>query len=71
MLLSLSGFLFEDDYQSQSLSFDQFCRVARSAGYGGIELRDKFEKHLPKGPEYIYIDAYMTKRRHLMKKDKK
>ena len=38
--------------------------------YGGIELRDKFEKHLPKGPEYIYIDAYMTKRRHLMKKDK-
>lgn len=39
MLLSLSGFLFEDEYRSQSVSFAEFCSIARSAGYGGVELR--------------------------------
>jgi sugar phosphate isomerase/epimerase len=40
MQLSLSGFLFEDDYSSQSLSFADFCALAQSAGYQGVELRD-------------------------------
>lgn len=40
MKVSLSGFLFEDDYTKQSLPFDQFCQVAKVAGYDGIELRD-------------------------------
>lgn len=39
MKLSLSGFLFEDDRTTQSVSFDRFCHIARSAGYTGIELR--------------------------------
>ena len=39
MLLALSGFLFEDRYRAQSVSFARFCRIARSAGYGGVELR--------------------------------
>lgn len=39
MLLSLSGFLFEDDYASQSVPFARFCEIAASTGYGGIELR--------------------------------
>ncbi|MDE0217787.1 MAG: TIM barrel protein [Spirochaetaceae bacterium] len=39
MLLALSGFLFEDRYRTQSVSFARFCRIARSAGYGGVELR--------------------------------
>ena len=39
MLLSLSGFLFEDDYRTQSVDLARFCRVAASAGYGGVELR--------------------------------
>jgi len=39
MLLSLSGFLFEDDYRSQSIPLPRFCRIAREAGYGGVELR--------------------------------
>ncbi|MBT4497719.1 MAG: sugar phosphate isomerase/epimerase [Gemmatimonadetes bacterium] len=39
MQLSLSGFLFEDKYQSQSLDFPSFCALARSAGYDGVELR--------------------------------
>ena len=39
MLLSLSGFLFEDVYRTQSVSFEQFCDIARSAGYQGVELR--------------------------------
>lgn len=39
MILSLSGFLFEDDYRSQSLDLPRFCALARSAGYDGVELR--------------------------------
>ena len=39
MLLSLSGFLFEDGYKTQSVSFEQFCDIVRSAGYQGVELR--------------------------------
>jgi len=39
MKLSLSGFLFENDYSSQSICFGDFCAVARSAGYDGVELR--------------------------------
>jgi len=39
MRLSLSGFLFEDEYRSQSLTFPTFCALARSAGYDGVELR--------------------------------
>lgn len=39
MELSLSGFLFEDDYQSQSIGFPEFCALARGLGYHGIELR--------------------------------
>ena len=39
MILSLSGFLFEDDYKSQSVSFAGFCRIARESGYDGVELR--------------------------------
>ena len=40
MKLTLSGFLFEDGYATQSLGFDRFCALARSAGYAGVELRD-------------------------------
>ena len=36
--------------------------------YGGIELREKFIRNLPKGPEYIFLDAFMTKRRHRLKR---
>lgn len=39
MQLSLSGFLFEDDYSSQSVSFARFCSLASNAGYDGVELR--------------------------------
>jgi len=39
MQLSLSGFLFEDDYASQSMRFPDFCALAHSAGYDGVELR--------------------------------
>lgn len=39
MRLSLSGFLFEDSYTSQSVTFPEFCEIARSAGYDGVELR--------------------------------
>ena len=39
MRLSLSGFLFEDEYRSQSLTFSALCALARSAGYDGVELR--------------------------------
>lgn len=39
MKLSLSGFLFEDNYTTQSLTFSRFCALARSAGYSGVELR--------------------------------
>lgn len=37
--LALSGFLFEDNYNSQSVSFEEFCSIANSAGYDGVELR--------------------------------
>lgn len=40
MKLSLSGFLFEDGYSSQSLDLTAFCGLAREAGYQGVELRD-------------------------------
>ena len=40
MILALSGFLFEDDYTSQSISFGEFCELASSAGYEAVELRD-------------------------------
>ena len=39
MLLSLSGYHFEDNYSSQSVSFPEFCSIAKSAGYQGVELR--------------------------------
>jgi len=39
MKLSLSGFLFEDNYKSQSVTFSEFCEIAKSAGYDGVELR--------------------------------
>ena len=39
MRLSLSGFLFEDDYTSQSCAFDEFCAIAAEADYEGVELR--------------------------------
>ena len=39
MTYSLSGFLFEDTYSAQLLSFDEFCRLARRLGYDGVELR--------------------------------
>ena len=39
VLLALSGFLFEERYRAQSVSLARFCRIARSAGYGGVELR--------------------------------
>ena len=39
MLLSLSGFLFEDDYRTQSISPEQFVETAAAAGYRGVELR--------------------------------
>lgn len=37
--LALSGFLFEDNYSTQSVEFEDFCRIAASAGYQGVELR--------------------------------
>ena len=39
MLLALSGFLFEDRYRAQSVSFARFCGIARAGGYRGVELR--------------------------------
>ena len=39
MRLSLSGFLFEDGYASLSLGFREFCALAKSIGYDGVELR--------------------------------
>jgi sugar phosphate isomerase/epimerase len=38
--IALSGFLFEDNYESQSISFDKFCRIAHVLGYDGVELRN-------------------------------
>jgi sugar phosphate isomerase/epimerase len=40
MLLSLSGFLFEDNYHTTSLSMESFLTLARNAGYSGVELRE-------------------------------
>lgn len=51
MKLALSGFLFEDGYASQSIGFDQFCVLARSAGYDGVELRDTQIKPDSTAPE--------------------
>lgn len=39
MRLSLSGFLFEDNYAGQSVPFDRFCAIAREAGCDAVELR--------------------------------
>jgi sugar phosphate isomerase/epimerase len=39
MLLSLSGFLFEDDYRTQSISVEDFVETAVEGGYHGVELR--------------------------------
>ena len=38
--------------------------------YGGIELGKNIEHSLPSGVEYHMLDAYMTKRRHLLSKKK-
>lgn len=54
MKLSLSGFLFEDGYASQSVAFDRFCALARSAGYEGIELRHSQVK--PDSPSALKSD---------------
>ncbi len=40
MKLSLSGFMFEDDYRSQSVSFADFATLAKEDGYEGVELRN-------------------------------
>ena len=40
ILFSLSSFLFEDNYSSQSVSFEKFCSIAHWAGYKGVELRE-------------------------------
>ena len=34
--------------------------------YGGVELKKKLGK-LPSTTEFVYVDGYTTKRRHLMK----
>ena len=39
MKLSLSGFLFEDNYQQQSVTFREFAELANTLGYSGMELR--------------------------------
>jgi sugar phosphate isomerase/epimerase len=39
MRLSLSGFLFEDDYEHQSVNYETFISTARESGYMGVELR--------------------------------
>jgi sugar phosphate isomerase/epimerase len=39
MTYSLSGFLFEQAYNAQSITFEEFCRLAVKLGYSGIELR--------------------------------
>ena len=41
MLLSLSGFLFDSGNPSELLPFADFCELAASSGYGGVELRQK------------------------------
>lgn len=39
MRFSLSGFLFEERYTTQSLRLEEFCSVAAGLGYDGVELR--------------------------------
>lgn len=38
MKISLSGFLFEENYR-ETIPFRQFCQIARTCGYDGVELR--------------------------------
>jgi sugar phosphate isomerase/epimerase len=40
MKTALSGFLFEDNYTSQSVDLPGFLALARGAGYDGVELRE-------------------------------
>ncbi len=48
MKLSLSGFLFEDDYKMQSLPFADFAELAKDYGYAGVELRNtQVSIHIP------------------------
>lgn len=57
MRLSLSGFLFEDNYNSQSFTSSKFCALAKSAGYEGVELRHT----------QVSLDTPKRKRRELLK----
>ena len=41
MNLSLSGFLFESGNESERQPFPAFCELAASAGYHGVELRQR------------------------------
>jgi len=55
MKFSLSGFLFEDNYRTTSLSFANFAKLANSAGYKGVELRKtQVNLHTPKALLYEY-----------------
>jgi len=58
MRLSLSGFLFEDNYTSQSLNFLEFCQLARSAGYDGVELRrTQINPRAPKAQRWKMLEV--------------
>jgi len=58
MELSLSGFLFEDGYSSQSLDLPAFCALARSAGYDGVELRrTQVSPDTPTGGRRLILSA--------------
>ena len=39
MTYSLSGFLFEEAYNVQSITLEEFCTLAAKLGYSGVELR--------------------------------
>jgi sugar phosphate isomerase/epimerase len=39
MRFALSGFLFEDKYDAQSVTFTEFCSLAKDAGYDSVDLR--------------------------------
>jgi sugar phosphate isomerase/epimerase len=56
MQLCLSGFLFEDNYSSQSVDLSGFCGIAKSAGYAGVELRGT-----QVGPEWLPGERYMLR----------
>ena len=43
MLLSLSGFLFQSQEQSELPSFPDFCSMASEFGYQGVELRQGYQ----------------------------